>query len=465
MENIPINLMDAAWLYVEKKAAPAHFGPLVFMSCPEGEPDFVKKLVAQWRQHRDFAPPFNYRLANSLVPRWEVVADEDLDMEYHFRHSALPEPGGEQELGVLVSRLHSYALDRAKPLWQCYLIEGLESGQFALYIKLHHAQLDGMAAANLMARCFTLDPGKSGMPPPWSIGLKGERNKTSVPKTFSPVKIGKHKLGQGNSLVKALSSLTRNAYMKKNNVLSAPYQGPKSALNSRISPHRRFATQRFELADLKRVATAGGVKVNAVFIAIIGAALRRYLQEFSDLPAQSLVGQVPVSIRPADDASAGNALSFVYVSLGTNIDDPVERLQVVHESSESSKMLQSQLTKDVLEAYTAVVLAPYITETILNLGGHYRPSANLVISNVAGPRERLYFNGARVEHIYGPSVLFHGQALNITLASYADEVNISFTACRDTLPSMQKIAVYSYEEFERLAAALGCTLLTDERKT
>ncbi|NKI16064.1 wax ester/triacylglycerol synthase family O-acyltransferase [Spongiibacter sp. KMU-166] len=455
METVAINPMDAAWLYIEKREAPAHFGPLIFMSCPEGEPDFVARLVSEWRKSQQFAPPFNYRLAKGLVPKWEIVPNDELDMEYHLMHVGLPAPGGEQQLGVLVSRLHSHRLDRRRPLWQVYIIEGLEDNRFALYLKLHHSQLDGMGAARLMARCFSSDPGQRGLVPPWSVGLSARK---SSPKADAKALSLANGVKQGKRLMNiagALGTLGKHSYFTRDHALFAPYQGPKSVLNSRIRGHRRYATQRFELDELKAVAGAAEAKVNDVFLAITGAALRRYLSEISALPRHSLVGQVPVSIRPAGDGSVGNALSFVYATLGTDLEDPIERLHAVRASTESAKALQSQLSADAIEAYTAIVLAPYITETILNLGGHLRPAANLVISNVQGPRERLYFNGARVEHIYGPSVLFHGQALNITMASYADEVNIGYTACRDTLPSMQKIAVYTREAFDELAALVG----------
>jgi len=456
MERVAINPMDAAWLYVEKEQAPAHFGPLIFMSCPVGDEGFVQRLVAEWRKSLTFAPPFNYHLAKGLVPRWAITPNEQLDMEYHLRHSALPAPGGEAELGIMVSRLHSHKLDRKKPLWQCYVIEGIGGGRFAIYLKLHHAQLDGMAASALLGKCFSPDPDARNMPAPWTVGL-----------TVSPEKKAAAKLKKESSAAqisawsrlsnirRALSTLGKEAYLNSKSSLFAPYQGPKSVLNGRISGHRRYATQRFELAQLKRIADKAGVKINDVFLTVTGAALRRYLLEQDALPKKSLVGQIPVSIRPAGDDAIGNALSFVYATLGTDLDDPLARLLAVSQSTASAKSLQSTLTVEAIEAYTSIVLAPYITETILGLGGYMRPASNLVISNVIGPRQRMYLNGARIEHIYGPSVLFHGQALNITMSSYADEINIGYTACRDSLPSMQRIAVYSGEAMNELEVALG----------
>ncbi len=458
MDNIAISPMDAAWLLIEKREAPAHFGPLIFMRIPEREPDFIKNLVREWRQCRSVAPPFSYRLAKGLIPRWQIVSGNDLDMEYHLMHVALPAPGGEQELGSLISRLHSHPLHRSKPLWQVYVIEGLANNKFVIYIKLHHSQLDGMAAAELMGRTFSVDEGMRNMAPPWSIGLssnsvQNRQKKYGDYRSFAK-RLSREAAGAAN-IARVLAMLGRESYIERHGALFAPYQGPKSLLNSRISKHRRYATQRFELAELKQVADRASVTINDVFLSVTGGALRRYLKELDALPEHPLVGQIPINIRLEEDGRTGNALSFSFATLGTDIEDSIMRLRAVHESVQSGKSLQAPLGKGEIKTYTAIVLAPYIAETVLNLGGRFRPSANLVISNVHGPQKRLYYNGARIEHIYGPSVLFHGQALNITMASYVDEVNIGYTGCRDTLPSLQKIAVYTREAFDDLARKLN----------
>ena len=263
--------------------------------------------------------------------------------------------------------------------------------------------MDGMAASMLMAKCFSTDPDARNMPAPWTIGLKSSPEKLAAAKLKKQTAASQVSAwARLSNIRRALSTLGKEAYLNANSSLFAPYQGPKSVLNGRISPHRRYATQRFELAQLKRIADKAGVKINDVFLAVTGAALRRYLSEQNVLPKKSLVGQIPVSIRPAGDDAIGNALSFVYATLGTDLDDPLARLKAVSQSTESAKSLQSTLTVDAIEAYTSIVLAPYITETILGLGGYLRPASNLVISNVMGPRQRMYFNGARIEHIYGP---------------------------------------------------------------
>jgi WS/DGAT/MGAT family acyltransferase len=459
MQTVMIKPLDAAWFYVEKREAPAHFGPLMILSPPAGAgPSFVRDLVESWRLCRTFAPPFNYVLRRSRIPVWNVMPDSEVELDYHFRHSALPAPGGERELGILVSRLQSHRLDRSRPLWEVHVIEGLECGRFAIYMKLHHGQLDGVGSARLVSRMFSTNPDVRGLRPPWSVGMKVEDRRkphqTAAPSRVSGRDRLRGVLSSVTPALKALADMGREAYLDKHPDVAAPFQAPRTMLNGRIGSSRRFATQRYELARFKAVAKKAQVTVNDVFLSISAGALRRYLLEQSALPEASLTGQVPVNLRSAEDDSVGNAIAFICARLHTEMVDPVERLAAIHRSIEAGKSRQESLGKKSVESFTVLMLGPYMAQLIMDLGGYMRPAMNLVISNVPGPRERLYFNGARVDHIYGPSVLFHGQALNITMSSYVDEINISYTGCRDSLPSMQKLAVYTGEALDELQAAL-----------
>ena len=450
---------DAAWFYVERREAPAHFGPLVILSKPAGSTrSFVRDFVDQWRNCKSFQPPFNYRLRRDYIPAWDVLEAADIDLDYHLRHSALPEPGGERELGVLISRLHSHRLDRHRPLWECHVIEGLENDRFAIYLKLHHGQMDGIGAARLIERMCSTDPERQGLVPPWSVGMRGapQEQAAKIPEARTKRR-RPDLLGAAAELPKVLGSLgelAQDAYGGLRPEVAAPFQAPRAIFNGRIGGQRRFATQTYALDRFKRLAKAGSVTMNDVFLSASGGALRRYLAEIAALPAKSLVGQLPVNIRPAGDTSVGNHIAFMYAYLHTDIADPLERLRAVSLSTAAGKARHEALPPEAIEPFTMLLLGPYMAQVILGLGGLVSPAANLVISNVPGPRQRLYFNGARVEQIYGPSVLFHGQALNITMSSYADEVNIGFTGCRDSLPSMQKLAVYTGEELARLESAL-----------
>jgi diacylglycerol O-acyltransferase len=447
---------DAAWFYVERADAPAHFGPLIILSRPPAAPrSFVRDFVEQWRVERSFAPPFNYRLRRNRLPSWDVLPDDEIDLDYHLRHSALPDPGGERELGILVSRLHSHRLDRSRPLWECHVIEGLERDRFAIYMKLHHGQLDGVGAARLMQRVFSADPDARNLRPPWVVGMQSKRRPAGMepsPRKRPPALTDT--LEAMPKVLGALGHLLRDAYSGDKPEVSAPFQAPTAVFNRRIGRQRRFATQCYPLDRFRRIAKHANVTINDVFLAVSGGALRRYLQEIDALPEKPLIGQLPVNIRPEGDSSVGNALAFIYARLPTDLSDPVARLHAAHASVAAGKARHQSLPAAGVDPFTSLLLGPYMAQLILGLGGIVPPAANLVISNVPGPRERLYFNGARVEQIYGPSVLFHGQALNITMSSYCDEINIGFTGCRDSLPSMQRLAVYTGDALEELETAL-----------
>ncbi len=457
--NVPMKALDAGFFFAEKADAPAHFGPLIILSKPHDAPkNYVRNLVDEWRQTREFSSPFNYRLKLLPTPAWTVLDNDDIDLDFHFRHIALPAPGDERELGILISRLHSYPLERKRPLWECYLIEGLQNDRFALFLKLHHGQLDGMGAVRLIGRFLSTDVKDQGARPPWSIGM--ERNKPVRPSKSRLQKTVGAWQQMANALPEAALSLGKvyfDAVTGAEHAAVAPFQAPNTILNGRIGRSRSYATQHYTLERLRRVAKCANVTINDVFLSMCGSALRRYLQEFSELPKKSLIAQVPVNVRPDKDASVGNALAFIYVSLGTDIDDPLERLSRVRESTSAAKAVHQDLSSQAIDPYTMMQQAPWITQVVSDTSGRLPPVSNLVISNVPGSADRLFLGGARVEHIYGPSVLFHGQALNITLSSYAGDLDAGFTGCRTSLPSMQKLAVYTRRELEALENALNLT--------
>nr|WP_274380643.1 WS/DGAT domain-containing protein [Oleomonas cavernae] len=253
------------------------------------------------------------------------------------------------------------------------------------------------------------------------------------------------------SVARAAAQVVRAAVRSNDAHSPAPYRAPRSLLNGRIGGQRRYATQYFKLDALRQIAKAADATVNEVFLTACGGALRRYLRENNALPPRTLVAQVPVNLR--DEAgidTIGNAIGFIYVNIHTDIADTAARLAAVRKSGTLAKQQYAGIRREGINLFTMLLLAPYMLQTFLGLGGRLPAAANLVISNVAGPREHRYLNGARINQMFGPSVIFDGQALNITLMSYADEANIGFTGCRTTLPRMQNIAVYLGEELRAL---------------
>lgn len=454
-----LNPLDASWLMVESNKTPMHVGSLTIFSLPPKAPEsFLKDLVAMLREHRNFAAPFNFKLANpklkGLVPAW--VEDHNIDLDYHLRHSALPLPGGERELGVLISRLHSHQLDFNRPLWEFHLIEGLENDRFALYVKMHHSQVDGVGGMQMLQKMLSADPKATESLPPWAIGRgTGDGSKRKNAPRLSLQDKLKAQAATLPSVIKALSGVVRDTFNQTDPANAAPFVAPRSILNRKIGGQRRFATQYYALSRIKAVAKATDTTVNDIFLELCAGSLRRYLEEIQALPNQPLTAGVPVSIRPADDSDSGNAISFIIANLNTQLSDPMKRLKGIKESITIAKEKLQAMPKDSLVNYTMVFMAPYILSMLMGLGGRTKPMFNITISNVPGPANTLYFNGAKLEQMYPISLLSHGQALNITVVSYAGQFNVGFTGCRDTLPHMQRLATYMAEELEILEAAVA----------
>lgn len=457
-----LKVNDAAWLLAESRRTPMHVGMLATFSLPEGADDsYLGDLVDTWRGVRTFSAPFNYVLRGpTLLPSWKELPDDEIDVDYHLRHSAVPAPGGERALGVLVSRLHSQRLDRRYPLWECHVIEGVQDGKWSLYVKVHHSQIDGVGGIRFARRMFSVDPDARDMQPPWAIGLSGpDQSGVDRPAKARIAKVADGAGTGARSAVSVVTSLTRS-YAESITGLggadhAVPFRAPRSVLNTRIHAPRRFATQHYEMARMKAVAAAAEGSLNDVFLAICGGALRRYLTELDALPEQTLTANVPVSVRPEGAVSVGNAITFLYTELGTDIADPVARVQAIRASTQVAKARIPDAAGPLMEAYTSALMGPFLAPAVLGVGGYGPPDANLVLSNVPGLRETRYFNGSRLEAYFPLSLLFHGQGLNITGVSNADTFCIGYTGCRDTLPHLQRVAVYSGKALEELESALG----------
>ncbi|MCX4245188.1 WS/DGAT/MGAT family O-acyltransferase [Paraliomyxa miuraensis] len=456
-----LNLTDTSWLLVESRETPMHIGTLSIFSLPKDAPDeFVQNTVAHLRDTRTFAPPWSLKLASGAIdkaiPNW--VEDPHIDMDYHFRHSALPKPGGERELGVLISRLHSHQLDLNRPLWEVHLIEGLEGNRMALYTKMHHSMIDGGSGVRLLCRIYSSDPSARSMLPPWSVPPPASKDRAEVSE-MAPLRALLSQVRSGGrtsaALIKALGRMIEGSRSQESS-LKVPFSAPSSALNTRIKGGaRRFATQQYELAHIKSLAKAADCTLNDIVLYLCGTAIRRFLGE-SYLSANApLTAGIPVDVRPADgDQNMGNALSLMIASLGTDVADPLERLAAIKASTKEAKEHLQAMPRTALTQYMMMIMAPYMLQMMTGIGARTRPVFNIIISNVPGPRETLYFNGAKLEALYPVSLLAHGGALNITCLSYASTLNFGFTGCRDSLPHMQRLAVYTGDALAELTELL-----------
>jgi WS/DGAT/MGAT family acyltransferase len=464
MSAIRLNPLDASWLYTESRATPMHVGALLPFRLPAGAPkDFGRRLMVDLKKHQTFAAPWNRRLKSSLlkVPVHYWVEDEDIDLEAHLRHAALPYPGGERELGELIARLHSQPLDLSRPPWECTLIEGLDGGRFAFFVKMHHSLIDGVSGMKLLQRAMPDDAERSlAMPPFWAIGLAARKNAKPKPErdtsaaTYANAAAGaiealRGQIGTVPQLLLAFGKLLRTNG-PPDEALQVPFGAPSSVLNGRVRSKRRFATQQIAIERMKALATAAGCTLNDLVLATCGGALRHFLEDIGELPGKSLTAGIPVSVRPKDDESAGNAITFIIATLGTDIEDPISRLAAIRASVQSAKAHVQSLPRQAMTQYTIALMAPTLLTLLTGLGGRARPMFNITISNVPGPEKPIYFHGAEMLGTYPASIVTHGQALNITCQSYAGMMDFGFTGCHASLPHMQRIAVYTGQAFDEL---------------
>ncbi len=472
MTSIRLNPLDAAWLLTESRATPNHVGGLLQFKLPPHAPqDFMRKLMAEFRSFRKFTAPWNRKLkyAFNLNPMAEWVEDRNIDLEYHVRHAALPWPGGERELGELVGRLQSTPLDLSRPPWECTIIEGLEGDRFALFIKMHHSLIDGVSGVKLLQGAMATSAKESlELPPFWAAGKetirKAKRSSPPLtPETLMPT-VAHAVTGAMQEismqaktvpqLISAFSKMVSSA-VKPGHGMMVPFDAPLTVLNGRVREKRRFATQRFPMVRLRNVAAAAECTLNDVVLAICGGALRRFLSERNGLPKKPLTAGIPVSVRPKDDEGTGNAISFIISTLCTDIADPRERLDAIRASVKFAKEHVQSLPRQAMLQYTVMLMAPTILTLLIGIGGRTRPMFNITISNVPGPDKPLYFRGAELLATYPASIVTHGQALNITCQSYAGFMNFGFTGCHSSMPSMQRLAVYTGEALQELEDALG----------
>ena len=449
----PLNLLDLSFVLMETRQTPMHVAGLQTFLPPPGAPrDFPRQVYEYLRGFPVTAPPFNYRLRGvgpgRLLPSFEEV--EKVDLEYHLRHSALPYPGGERELGVLVSRLHSNPMDLDRPLWEVHLIEGLHGGRFAMYGKLHHSLADGVSGVGLLN--FSEDPAKSRTPPIWA---QERKRKSRGGKPAGALDILPTVLAsQARALPSLLKGLAGSASaavgFKTDPDFTSLAEAPRTILNTNVTPQRRVATQATSLARMKAIGEAAGGSVNDVLLAACGAALRRYLLEMDKLPRKSLVASIPVALPRDLSEAGGNAVSFANVRLGTDVEDVRERFDIVRRTSAAGRAYLRHMSQAALLDYTVLISSPQMLTRVPGIGARVPPIYNVIISNVPGPRNKLYFLGAEMEAYYPISALAHGQALNITVMSYAGNLYFGFTACHDRVPSIQRLAVYTGEALDEL---------------
>ncbi len=456
--------LDTMFLNLETNAVPMHVGGLTILDPATAPRNFGFHTVRHLIESRlHLLPMFRRRLVQSPLnldlPYW--IEDPEFDIEHHVRHRALAQPGNDKQLADFICDVMSTRLDRSMPLWRAYYIEGLSGGRVALLTKIHHACVDGVSGAELLSVLLdlTAEP-RAAAPPeiPWEpepvpspmqLAVSTAKNMLQRPREALRLlrETGPFLFSAGRE---ALAHRRARAEADGKEAAAAPEDrsvgaAPRMRFNTTITARRAFAFRSVPLADIKLIKNAFGTSVNDVVLGICAGALRKYLEAKHELPEQSLIAGVPVSVRTADDqGTPGNKVTMARTALHTEIADPVERLQALSKRmmkvKRSFRATPARRMMDWVNVPSPGLLAQAarLYENF-SIQDYVYPTYNLIISNVPGPQQPLYFAGARVQANYPVSIPYHGLAFNVTVMSYLDDLDFGLTAHRTTVPDIDHL--------------------------
>jgi len=443
--------LDASFLYLETPTQPLHVCSVLELDASTIPGGYTFGKLREELAIRVMAiPSFRERLANSFLnldhPVW--VEDEQFDVDRHLHRVGLPAPGGRAELAEICGHLASLPLDRRHPLWEMWVIEGLDGtdarhgGRLAVMTKVHHAAVDGVTGANLMSQLCGTEP---DAPPPDPIPASADVN---------PLRIALGGLGRFASRPVSLATSVLPATVSTvfdtvrraagGRAMASPFAAPQSPFNSSITAHRNVAFTQLDLEDIKTVKNHFGVKVNDVVMALVSGVLRSYLLERGELPESSLVAMVPVSVHDRSDRPGRNQVSGMFAALQTQIEDPAQRLGAIAAANDVAKEHSSAIGATLLQDWSqfagpavfGVAMRVYARSRLTES----RPVHNLVVSNVPGPQIPLYFLGAQVQGMYPLGPIFHGAGLNITVMSLDGRLNVGLISCPELIPDLWNLA-------------------------
>lgn len=454
MPYMPIT--ESMFLIAETREQPMHVGGLQLFVPREGQTatELAEEMFTTFQECLDVQPLFRKRPASPVTILGNVAwsFDEEIDFEYHVRRAVLPTPGRVRELLRYVSLQHGALLDRFRPMWEFHVVEGLADGRVALYTKVHHSLVDGVSALKLLQRTLTTDPDDRSGTAPWNPNLSRRRSHGSSAGLGSRVRgaldVGGQVIGMAPAAAKvAMRGLTDPDFVGPGNV------APRTILDVAIGSARRFAAQQWEIDRLRAVTTELQITLNDVVVAMCAGALRSYLIDHDALPDKPLIASVPVSMH-TDSDKVGNSVTAIMVNLATDQPDPERRLATIVASTRRSKEVVRGLKPLQALALGAANFAPLAFATVPGFVQYTPPQFNIIISNVPGPSEHLYWNGARLDGVYPVSIPMEGLALNITVTSTADHVNFGLIGARAQLPSLQRLLTHldtALEEMEKVA--------------
>jgi WS/DGAT/MGAT family acyltransferase len=452
--------LDGSFLYMETPTTFGHVNGLAIYERPSPDFDPFAAVYRRFESMVGVLEPMRRRIVEVPMqldhPYW--IDDPNFDLDFHIRHMSLAPPGRPDQLADQIARIVGRPMDRTRPLWEVYVIEGLEGGDFAVLTKIHHATIDGASGIELIHVLLDTDPAgrevelpaepwQPERPPSsaellaraaWGLALRPQKVARAQARLLraGPRAVGNPAV---RSIVSSWFDLSADRQARRR---TPGLSAPPTPFNKSITAHRRFAYRTLRLSDAQTVKRAFGVTVNDVVMALCASALRSYLAAHDALPSEPLSAIVPISVRTGDETdSFSTKVTGTTCPLHTHLEDPIERLQAIHESMASAKELQRAVPADALTditQFTPPALAAQASRVSSSIGmaDRMRPLANLTISNVPGPRQPLFLSGRAMSHLYPVSMVMDGLGLNMTVQSYLDNLDFGLIACRELVPDL-----------------------------
>jgi len=453
-----LSTIDSGFLLTESHHSPKHIGVLVEFELPKGKgATWLRQLLDEMRQ---VTPgfPFNQRVRSLPGLQYELEFDEQLDIDYHVRHTVLPRPGNDKQLLDVLGRMHANLLDRERPLWEFHLIEGLSGRRFAFYIKIHHALCDGITFGRWLESCSSKTP-KGEFYPIWGKDRSPGETESRDLDYVQFIIDGLKNLGGGINTAVGISKLTakmiQRRFLDKDTHIALPLSAPRTSINVATGAARTLSFSSYGLEELRAIGKSQGGSINDVIMTMCDMAMNRYFDEHGDPPDGPLVAYMPVNIRTDDDDGDGNLVTLLQVKLASCHQEPLAVLGEVRESIVSAREVFSGVSRTAVQYYSLMVALLSLFEEVLKLDRILPPVNNLVISNVPGPSGKLYFKGAEITGMYPISTLPPITALNVTAVSYAGRLYFGLIAGRSVVPDLAKLTAHLDAVFFELAAASG----------
>jgi diacylglycerol O-acyltransferase len=441
--------LDASFLYAESSTVPLNVCSVVELDTSTIPGGYNFDQI-----HDDLAlrikalPEFRSKLADSQLnldhPVW--VEDNDFDLSRHLQRIALPSPGGRTELAEVCGHLVSAQLDRSKPMWEMWVIEGVadtdahEGGPLALMIKVHHAAVDGVSATNLLTQLCSPEPDS---PPPEPVDGPGDATGLEIA-AAGLVKYLSRPLNLAKAMPATVSTIVNTvSRARSGTAMAAPFTAPATPFNAEVTGQRDVAFAQLDFDDVKRVKNRFGVKVNDVVLALCAGALREFLRDRGELPDKPMVAVVPMSVHDTSDRPGHNQVSGMFCNLQTHIEDPGERLQAIFKANSRAKAHSRAIAPTLVLDLTQVITRAMFG-FVLGVAAHtpltHTAIHNLVISNVAGPQDKLYCLGGEIRALYPFGPIFHGSGLNITVMSLSGKLNVGLISCPQLVDDLWGLA-------------------------